>query len=133
MVSINADYKIEVYFDGDCPLCHREMRLIQRMDRKKVVRCTDIASDDFDRESVGITWENLMGSIHGRLPDGSVVEGVEVFRVIYSALGLGYLVMVTRIPGVSHFLDFVYRVFASNRLRITGRCESNDCGIQTES
>lgn len=128
MVHTSPNYHIEVFFDGDCPLCYKEMRLIQRMDKKRVVLCTDISSTDFDRESIDVSWENLMGRIHGRLSDGSIVEGVEVFRVIYSSLGLGYLVLLTRIPGISHILDVGYRIFADNRLRITGRSESCDCG-----
>tara|TARA_B100001123_G_scaffold253743_1_gene283165 strand:+ start:874 stop:1263 length:390 start_codon:yes stop_codon:yes gene_type:complete len=123
----SARYHVEVFYDGACPLCYREMRLIQRMDKKGVVRCTDISNSDFDRESIDVSWENLMKRIHGRLADGSIVEGVEVFRVIYSAIGLRYLVLLTRLPGLSHILDVGYRLFAKNRLRMTGRSESCDC------
>ena len=123
----SARYHVEVFYYGACPLCYREMRLIQRMDKKGVVRCTDISNSDFDRESIDVSWENLMKRIHGRLADGSIVEGVEVFRVIYSAIGLRYLVLLTRLPGLSHILDVGYRLFAKNRLRMTGRSESCDC------
>ena len=51
---------------------------------------------------------------------------------LYAAVGLGPLVALTRLPGVSHTLDAAYRVFARNRLRWTGRgetCEHGACAV----
>jgi predicted DCC family thiol-disulfide oxidoreductase YuxK len=62
------------------------------------------------------------------LPDGRILEGVEVFRQLYAAVGFGPLVAVTRLPGISALLDRGYRYFARNRLRWTGRCEAGVCG-----
>ncbi len=76
-----------------------------------------------------IKVEELMAKMHGRLPDGTWIEGVEVFRRLYSAVGLGPLVALSRIPGISHLADLGYRVFAKNRLRLTGRCQDGACEI----
>jgi predicted DCC family thiol-disulfide oxidoreductase YuxK len=46
-----------------------------------------------------------------------------VFRRLYAAVGFGPLVVLTRLPGISHLLEVAYRVFARNRLRWTGRCD----------
>jgi predicted DCC family thiol-disulfide oxidoreductase YuxK len=70
----------------------------------------------------------LMARIHGVLPDGSLVEGVEVFRQAYAAVGLGWLVAPTRWPGLRRLADLAYRVFARNRLRWTGRASACDAG-----
>ena len=121
--------EIEVYYDGACPLCTREMRLIQRRDRRRRIAFVDIAAEGFDPSSSGVGWAALMDRIHARLPDGTLVEGVEVFRRLYTILGLGWLVAPTRLPGVSHLLDLAYRVFARNRLRLTGRCRDGACGV----
>jgi hypothetical protein len=69
-----------------------------------------------------MSWEDLMSEIHGRLPDGTWVRGVEVFRRLYSAVGWGAVVSLSRLPLIRGMLDFGYRVFARNRLRLTGRC-----------
>lgn len=119
----------EVFFDGDCPLCRREIDMIRRLDRHGRVRTTDIADPAFDASSLGRTQEELMARIHGRMPDGVLVEGVEVFRQLYAAVGLGPLVTLTRVPPVSWALDAGYRWFARNRLRITGRCTDDTCTI----
>ena len=113
---------VEVFFDNDCPLCRREIRLIQWMDRKHRIQFTDITAADFDPSRFGMTMADFMNEIQGRLPDGSFITGVEVFRRLYGAVGFGWCVPFTRIPGVSHAMDIGYRVFAKNRLKFTGRC-----------
>ncbi len=90
-------------------------------DRRQRIRFIDIAADGFDAATVGLTWEPLMDRIHGRLPDGTLVEGVEVFRHLYAAVGFGRLVALTRLPGITQLLDVAYHAFAKNRLRLTGR------------
>jgi predicted DCC family thiol-disulfide oxidoreductase YuxK len=122
-------YEFEVFFDGECPLCRREIELLRRLDRGARLRFTDISEPSFDPASIGLDRATLMGRIHGRLPSGEIVEGVEVFRRLYTAVGLRWLVAPTRLPGVSHLVDLAYRVFARNRLRLTGRCASDACAV----
>lgn len=128
-----ADFDIEVFYDGACPLCVREIRMLQGRDRRRRIRLVDIASDGFDATSVGLTWKRLMDRIHGRLPDGTMIEGVEVFRRLYAAVGFGPLVALTRLPGVRQLLDVAYHGFAKHRLRLTGRCVDGSCEVHTQS
>jgi predicted DCC family thiol-disulfide oxidoreductase YuxK len=127
-----ADFDIEVFYDGECPLCMREIRMLQGRDRRRRIRFVDIAAPGFDAASVGLTWETLMDRIHGRLPDSTLVEGVEVFRRLYAAVGFGPLVALTRLPGVKQLLDVAYHAFAKNRLRLTGRCVDGACEFHTK-
>ncbi|MCC6214198.1 MAG: DUF393 domain-containing protein [Polyangiaceae bacterium] len=117
-----AQHDVEVFFDGECPLCAREIRMLRRLDRAGRIRFTDIAAPEFDAASIGSTQEALMRRIQGRLSDGTWIEGVEVFRRLYGAVGFGALVAMSRLPGVRQALDFGYERFAANRLRLTGRC-----------
>jgi predicted DCC family thiol-disulfide oxidoreductase YuxK len=130
---MTSQWKIEVFFDGDCPLCAREIAVLRRLDRNRGrIRSTDIQSKDFAPEAYGLDFETMMGSIHGRLPDGSLVQGVEVFRQLYAAVGFGPLVRLSRLPGISGALDLCYESFARNRLRLTGRCDpAGQCQINT--
>jgi predicted DCC family thiol-disulfide oxidoreductase YuxK len=125
----SEDFDVELFFDGDCPLCMREISMMRRLDKRDRIRFTDIAAPDFDSKTVGLTQEDLMARIHARLPSGELIEGVEVFRRAYSAVGFGPLVALTRAPGISQLLDLGYDVFAKNRLRWTGRCEDGACAI----
>jgi predicted DCC family thiol-disulfide oxidoreductase YuxK len=126
-------FEVEVFFDGDCPLCRREIALLRHWDRQARIRFTDIAREDFDAAEIGIPWERLMAEIHGRLPDGSVITGVEVFRRLYGAVGFRLLVAISRWPGIAWLLTVAYRLFARNRLKLTGRCSAATCQIDTVS
>ena len=128
--------RFELFYDGDCPLCAREVAALRRLDRGRGrLALTDIAAPDFDAERYGRGQDELMARIHGRLPDGSWVEGVEVFRQAYGAVGLGWLLAPTRWPGLRQLAEALYRVFARNRLRWTGRadCADGRCALPSEA
>ena len=120
---------LEVFFDGACPFCAREIRFLRRLDRSGQILFTDLSASGFSPERTGIPWDALMARIHARLADGTLVEGVEVFRRIYVFLGFGPLVAMTRFPGLSHLLDAGYAWFARNRMRLAGRCGDGRCGL----
>lgn len=127
-------WQIRVLIDGNCPLCSREQRLLERLDRGRGrIAFEDISAPSFDASASGRTAAEVRDRIHGVLPDGTVVEGVEVFRRAYAAVGFGWLLAPTRWPGLRTLADAAYRVFARNRLRWTGRahaCETDRCAIE---
>ncbi len=120
---------VEVFFDGDCPLCMREIRMLRRRDHHARIEFTDISARTFDPTPLGTDYAALMTRIHGRLPDGTWIEGVEVFRQLYAAVGFRRLVAISRWPGISHLARLGYHLFARNRLRLTGRCVDDRCAI----
>ena len=113
---------VRVLYDGDCPLCAREIATLRHLDRGRGrIDFEDIAAPGFDASRYGVAHTELMARIHGVLPDGTRIEGVEVFRRLYGAVGLGWLVAPTRWPLLRPIFDAAYRTFARNRLRWTGR------------
>jgi predicted DCC family thiol-disulfide oxidoreductase YuxK len=120
-------FDIEVFYDGACPLCAREIRMLRGVDRRQRIRFTDIADDRFDAREVGAPLGVLAARIHGRLPDGRMIEGVEVFRRMYAAVGFPRLVAMTRWPVVAPALEIAYGVFARYRRRLTGQCSGGTC------
>ena len=127
-----APFEIEVFYDGECPLCTREINWLRRLDRAHNIRFTDISSADFDATPLGVSFSTLMDRIHGRLPDGTLIEGVEVFRRLYAAVGFKTAVRATRLPGIAQLLDLSYRTFAKNRLKFTGRCVGDACSVHPQ-
>ena len=129
----NLCYDLEAFYDGACPLCLREVNLLRRLDRHNRVQFTDISSPSFKAAEYGMTQQQFMQEMHARLPDGSWITGVEVFRRLYSAVGYRYLVWPSRLPGISHGLNYLYQIFAKKRLSLTGRCQNQDssCRITT--
>jgi predicted DCC family thiol-disulfide oxidoreductase YuxK len=124
---MNESWRIRVLYDGECPLCSREVRFLQKLDRDRGrIQFEDIAEASFDPGAYGLDAHQVMARIHGVLPGGVVIEGVEVFRQAYAAVGLGWLMAPTRWPILRSLVDAAYRVFARNRLRWTGRASSCD-------
>jgi predicted DCC family thiol-disulfide oxidoreductase YuxK len=128
-----------ILYDGECPLCRREVEMLARLDagRGRLAR-VDIASPGFDPGRYGRSLETLMARIHGVRPDGTVIEGVEVFRRAYAAVDRGAWLAWTGLPIVRPVVDAAYRWFARNRLRLTGRahaCDADACrpGVERPS
>jgi predicted DCC family thiol-disulfide oxidoreductase YuxK len=119
---------IRILFDAECPLCAREGWLLERLDRGRGrIELEDISAPDFDPGRYGLTLAEVEARLHGVLPDGRLVDGVEVLAMAYEAVGLGWLAAPARWPGVRWLLDRAYAWFARNRLRLTGRA-SLACG-----
>jgi len=131
-----GDWDFKLLYDGDCPLCMREVRLLQKLDRRKGrLVLEDIAAPDFSADRYGRSFDELMGQIHGVLPNGQLVTGMEVFRRSYTAAGWGALVGFTSWPLLRPLCDALYTWFAKNRLRLTGRghvCEAGRCAVHTK-
>ena len=123
----------EVFYDGACPLCRREIEWLKKKDRQNAIVFTDISEPEFDPRETGKTFDDLMARIHGRLPDGTVIEGVEVFRQLYSAIGFRRLVSLSRLPIIRHGLDLGYRIFAPIRTRLPGRHCQDACQATREN
>lgn len=101
------------------------------MDKKSRIRFTDITAEGFLPADYAKSMDELMAEIHGRDQRGDWLVGVEVFRRLYGAVGYGPVVAATRLPGVRHALDLGYKLFAKQRLRLTGRCREGACELPT--
>lgn len=119
----NPSWKIKLLYDGDCPLCLREVNFLRKRDAGRgLVALVDIADDNYNPdENGGVDFETAMGRIHALLPDGTVIRDVEVFRQVYEALGMGWIYAVTKLPLVGALADWLYGLWAGWRLRLTGR------------
>jgi predicted DCC family thiol-disulfide oxidoreductase YuxK len=116
-------WKIKLLYDGACPLCVREVNFLKSKDGDRgLINFVDIAADDYDSaDNAGIDFETAMGRIHAVLPDGEIVQNVEVFRQTYDILGIGWIYAITKIPVVGRLADALYGVWADYRLLLTGR------------
>ncbi|AFZ37446.1 thiol-disulfide oxidoreductase DCC [Stanieria cyanosphaera PCC 7437] len=119
----NTTWKIKLLYDGECPLCLREVNFLQQRDAGRgIVAFVDIADRDYTPEANGgIDYETAMGRIHAVLPDGTVIKNVEVFRRVYEELGMGWLYAITKLPIIGAVADWLYGIWANWRLKLTGR------------
>jgi predicted DCC family thiol-disulfide oxidoreductase YuxK len=125
-------WRLKVLYDGECPFCRLEMRWLSRWNVRGLVAFEDISRPGFDPSGYGLVSERVMEVIHAILPDGRTVRGLEVFRLAYQAVGLGWLVAPTGWPVLRDICDGLYSLFARYRVplgRLLGRkCPREMCG-----
>ncbi|KAK1868187.1 hypothetical protein I4F81_010681 [Pyropia yezoensis] len=114
---------VKLLFDGECPLCVREVNFLKKKDADRgLVSFVDIADPAYDPEAnAGLDYATAMGRIHAIEADGTVVQDVRVFRRVYEELGMGWVYAATKVPAVEAVANQVYGVWARARLALTGR------------
>jgi predicted DCC family thiol-disulfide oxidoreductase YuxK len=126
-------WSFKVLYDGECPLCRREVQFLQRRNHSGRLVFEDITAPGFDPAVYHSTREELMGVIHGVFNDGRIVSKIAVFREAYRAVGLGWLLAPTGWPGFRWLSNLSYEWFARNRITIGkwfGRkYDSDTCAI----
>ncbi|KAG5035571.1 hypothetical protein AAZX31_04G163300 [Glycine max] len=117
------DWKIKMLYDGDCPLCMREVNMLRERNKSYgTIKFVDIGSDEYSpEENQGLDYETVMGRIHAILSDGTVATDVEAFRRLYEHVGLGWVYAITKYEPIAKIADSLYGVWAKYRLQITGR------------
>lgn len=114
----STTYPLTIYYDASCSLCSAEIENLRVRDRAQRLVFVDASAANFESPLSGATREDLMNIIHARCADGRVVRGVEVFRLAYISVGLGWVATITRLPGVRQCADWAYPVLVRNRYRI---------------
>ncbi len=78
--------KPTLYYDGDCPVCAREVAMYLRQPGADGVCWVDVARCDPEELGSGLTREAAMARLHLRRPDGCLVSGAAAFAGLWQAL-----------------------------------------------
>ena len=128
------DWPMQVFYDGACPLCSAEMRRYQKDDVRHRMEWVDIAGERFDAGRYGLEVGKLQQMMHVKTADGRVYTQVRAFVKIWEALPPMWwtrlLRMILKVPGMMPVAGVLYRLFARNRYRLTGRCTPESCKIE---
>ncbi|XP_034216333.1 uncharacterized protein At5g50100, chloroplastic isoform X2 [Prunus dulcis] len=98
------NWKIKMLYDGDCPLCMREVDMLR--ERNKLygtIKFVDISSDDYSPE------------------ENQRLDYKTAFRKLYEQVGLGWVYAVTKYEPIATIAGAIYGLWAKYRLQITGR------------
>ncbi len=99
---------VTVWFDGDCPLCVREIALMRRLDRRNAIRFVDLQS----RSDCPLDHETLLSRFHAREVDGGMLSGAAAFAAMWRAIPLlRPFGLIARIPPVLWVLERLYLGF----------------------
>ncbi len=108
--------QVTVWFDGDCPLCTREIRLMRRLDRRRAIRFVDIhAGRDCPLDAT-----TLLARFHAREEGGPIVSGARAFAAMWRAIPvLRPLGLLARNAAVLWVLERAYLAFLRIRPRLS--------------
>ncbi len=117
-----SQIKLTLLFDGECPLCKREVSFLRSKDGSKFISFVDINSPSYKPEFFrDISYREAMGRIHAIKASGEVLKDVQVFREAYRIVGLGWIYAPTTWPVLGPIVDQLYEFWARRRLNLTNR------------
>jgi predicted DCC family thiol-disulfide oxidoreductase YuxK len=106
---------VTVWFDGDCPLCAREIALMRRLDRRAAITFVDVSG------AVGkclVERRELLARFHAE-ENGRLVSGAEAFAAMWRAIPvLRPLGLLARNPTVLDLLERGYLRFLKVRPKL---------------
>ena len=69
------DHRFTLLYDGECPLCRREVNWFCRR-APEAINAVDISLSDFDSTAFGLNEDAVHRELHGIKPDGGVTVGI---------------------------------------------------------
>lgn len=128
-------WPLTLYFDGTCPLCAREIKILQRQSVESRLLFVDISSDAFDARTLGFTLEQMQSSLHARFADGRWLTGLDATLWSWRAAGLGFWATPLTWRAIRPLLAVGYRLFCRLRPHLAWlphpdgrrRCDDSSC------
>lgn len=113
---------LKLLYDGECPICKREICILQKKGSQTKIEFVDISSKMFSAfENNNIDYNTAMSQIHAIDGRGNLLVGIPAFATVYARCQLLVTSTLLRIPFIKTILKPLYILFAKNRLWITGR------------
>jgi predicted DCC family thiol-disulfide oxidoreductase YuxK len=101
-----------LYFDGDCPLCRREIALYRRQAGANEIEWVDAATCDPSAFGPGLDRDAALARIHARAADGTLVSGAAAFMAMWHRLPrFRWLATVASTRPVLALLEGAYSAF----------------------
>ena len=101
-----------VYYDGNCPVCRKEILFYKKNIRKNLFNWIDIndcSSDDFEQN---LDFSKTYDKFHIIDLDNKVLSGTDAFIYLWSHTPkLKFLYLISKLPGIQYLLNIFYKVF----------------------
>ncbi|RUO35814.1 thiol-disulfide oxidoreductase DCC family protein [Aliidiomarina sanyensis] len=125
--------QLTIFYDGQCPLCVREMKHLKRLDDTGTIAFEDILADDFEARYPQVSIADANRVLHALNAEGEMLYGLDVTHAAWSLVGRGWLTAPLRWPVIRWVADKAYLYFARNRYRIsqalTGQARCERCSL----
>ena len=103
------------FYDGLCPLCMHEVKILQKKDVQQKILFEDINQPDFITKYSFINKDKVGKILHGLNRDDEIITGLEVTYLAWSLVGYKWLVAPLRWPVARSIFRRLYFVFAKHR------------------
>jgi predicted DCC family thiol-disulfide oxidoreductase YuxK len=125
-----TDGLIKMLYDGDCPLCRTEVSLLKKSPGKDRISFVDIARPDYQAaHHQQIDYPTAMQQMTAIDTHEKIITGIDSFVLIYHQAGWNGLAIILQAPGLYALAKLLYRLFAANRLLLTGRSCPKDKNV----
>lgn len=125
--------KATVFYDGQCPLCSREINHYKSLRGADHLIWIDITQDHESMNSHGLQLANAMARLHVLGTAGEWHTGAWGFIELWSHLpGYRWLSRLLRLFRLVPALDWIYTRFAGWRLKHRCKGASCDTGLRSE-
>lgn len=109
-----------ILFDGDCPLCTFQSRVIEWLDWLHSVNVMPLADPRAATIAPGLTKEELNAAIHCIAANGRIYRGARAIRFVSMRLPLAIPVaLFLWLPGVIYIAEIIYKWISRNRLLLS--------------
>ena len=114
-----SETPVQIFYDGSCRVCSREMDHYRRRCPPGSLAFVDISASDFDPALYGKTHADFMGRLHVCTSQGEFLVAIEAFRAIWSVFPAGAfyrrLSWFVGLPGINFLARCGYALFARYR------------------
>ncbi len=125
--------EIEVYYDGACPLCRREINFYRNRPGAERLCWVDVSEAGDAEVAPGLSRGRALARFHVRTGDGRLVSGGEAFARLWTHLPgfrpLGRLFLVRPLTWI---LEGAYRVFLPLRPRLQALMRAREAAACAE-
>lgn len=122
--------QLTVFYDGQCPLCVKEIAALARHNHGQL-RLENIHAKDFSQRYPMLPIHSAERILHGLRHDGTWLTGLDVTVTAWQLAGKHHWLKVLRWPVIRPIADLSYRLFAHYRqpiaFIITGRRRCSQC------
>jgi len=126
--------KLEVYFDGLCRVCSREIEYYRKKEVQGQIRWVDITAPEFSASNEGLDPLEIQKVMHVRDSEGRLHTGVAAFIEIWKVIpGFRPVARLASCKPIRPVLDVGYQVFAKIRPYLPKRkrsdCDDGRCSV----
>ncbi len=113
--------KIQVFYDGACGLCAKEINHYKKIAPPDVFEWVDIMVTPEAFEALGYKKEDGLRALHARDKNATMHIGVDAFILIWRQMkAWRVLAVIIALPIIKHIAQFLYKRFANWRFKKLG-------------